>query len=219
MRALVTGATGFLGSSVARVLRAEGHEVRVLARKAANRANLRELDGVEVAEGDLRDRASLGRALEGCDALFHVAASYTLWSRDPNELYESNVGGTKAIMEEALAKGIERVVYTSSVAVLAPPPPGAPPADETAEPVFEKIIGHYKRSKYLAEKEVHALCRRGLKAVVVLPSTPIGPRDIKPTPTGKIVVDFLQGKMPGYVDTGLNIVDVDDCARGHLLAL
>src|SRR5262249_26998788 len=154
---------------------------------------------------------------DGCDALFHVAASYALWTRDPRELYESNVDGTTAILEEALARKIERVVYTSSVAVLRPPLAGEPPADETCEYArFEDIVGHYKRSKYLAEKGVHALCAKGLPARIVLPSTPIGPRDVKPTPTGKIVLDFLRGKMPGYVETGLNVVDVDDCARGHI---
>jgi dihydroflavonol-4-reductase len=220
MKALVTGATGFLGSSVARELLKGGHVVRVLARKASNRRNLVELGEVEVAEGDLRDRPSLARALDGCDALFHVAASYALWTRDPRELYESNVEGTRAILEEALARRIERVVYTSSVAVLRPPAPGEPPADETCEYArFEDIVGHYKRSKYLAEKVVRELCAKGLRAVIVLPSTPIGPRDVKPTPTGKIVLDFLLGKMPGYVQTGLNVVDVEDCARGHLLAL
>jgi dihydroflavonol-4-reductase len=220
VRALVTGATGFVGASVVRELLKDGHSVRVLARKTSNRANLKDLaDRVEVAEGDLRDRASLRRALERCDALFHVAASYSLWARDPAELYESNVWGTRAIMEEALALRIDKVVYTSSVAVLAPPKPGAPPADESAEPVFDQIIGHYKRSKYLADQAVRELCGRGLRAVIVLPSTPIGPRDVKPTPTGKIVLDFLRGKMPGYVETGLNIVDVEDCARGHILAL
>jgi dihydroflavonol-4-reductase len=174
---------------------------------------------LEVVEGDLRDRASLRRALAGCDALFHVAANYTLWARDPRDLYETNVEGTRALLEEALAARTPRVVYTSSVAVLAPPKPGAPPADERSEPVFEEIVGHYKRSKYLAEKAVRALWQRGLPVVIVLPSTPVGPRDIKPTPTGKIVVDFLSGRIPGYVETGLNIIDVEDCAEGHVLAL
>jgi dihydroflavonol-4-reductase len=219
VRALVTGATGFVGASVARELLRDGHEVVALARRGSDRRNLRGLERVEAREGDLRDRASLGRALEGCDALFHVAASYALWTRDPAELYRSNVEGTRAIMEEALARRIPKVVYTSSVAVLAPPAPGAPPADETAEPDPASIIGDYKRSKYLAEREVRALVERGLPAVIVLPSTPIGPRDVKPTPTGKIVLDFLRGRMPGYVDTGLNVVDVEDCARGHILAL
>ncbi len=219
MKALVTGATGFVGASVARELLKDGHSLRVLARRGSNRANLKDLAGVDVAEGDLRDRPALGRALDGCDALFHVAASYSLWARDPRELYASNVEGTKAIMEEALARKIERIVYTSSVAVLAPPNRGEAPSDENHEPVFEEIIGHYKRSKYLADKLVRDMCGRGLRAVIVLPSTPIGPRDVKPTPTGKIVLDFLNGRFRGYIDTGLNIVDVEDCARGHILAL
>lgn len=218
MRALVTGATGFVGASVARALLARGDRVRVLARRAANRKNLDGLD-VEVAEGDLRDRASLRAALEGQEALFHVAASYTLWTRDPRELYETNVEGTRALFEEALAARTPKVVYTSSVAVLAAPGRGAPPADERAEPVFEEIVGDYKRSKFLAEKVVRELCAKGLPCAIVLPSTPIGPRDVKPTPTGKIVVDFLSGRMPGYVETGLNVIDVEDCAQGHLLAL
>jgi dihydroflavonol-4-reductase len=193
--------------------------VRALARRGGDRRNLAGID-VEVFEGDLRDRDSTRRALSGCDALFHVAASYKLWARDPRELYETNVDGTRALLEAALAAGTPRIVYTSSVAVLAPPKPGEPPADERSEPrSVDDVIGHYKKSKYLAEKTVRELCARGLPCVIVLPSTPIGPRDVKPTPTGKIAVDFLAGRMPGYVDTGLNIIDVDDCAEGHVLAL
>ncbi len=226
MRALLTGATGFLGAAVLRVLVADGHAVRALVRPGANRANLGGLpaDALEIVEGDLVDRPSLRRALAGCDALFHVAASYRLWARDPEtEIFRPNVDGTRALMEEALEAGsVRRIVYTSSVAVLAPPKTkdGSPAADEGSEPdSIESVIGPYKRSKYLAEKVVRDLSeRRGLPAVIVLPSTPIGPRDVKPTPTGKIVLDFLNGKMPAYVDTGLNLVDVDDCARGHLLA-
>jgi dihydroflavonol-4-reductase len=218
VRALVTGATGFVGASVARALIAKGARVRALVRAGADRRNLEGID-VEVVPGDLRDRASLRAALAGCDALFHVAASYTLWARDPQDLYRTNVDGTRMLLEEALAAATPRVVYTSSVAVLAPPRAGEPPADERAEPVFEQIVGHYKRSKYLAEKAVRELCAKGLPCTIVLPSTPIGPRDVKPTPTGKIVVDFLAGRMPAYVETGLNVIDVEDCATGHLLAL
>lgn len=219
MHALVTGATGFLGSAVARALLDRGDSVRALARPVANRKNLAGLD-VEIVEGDLRDRASLRRALAGCDALFHVAADYRLWARDPRDLYATNVEGTRALLEEALAAGTPKIVYTSSVAVLRAPGREDAPADERAEPIFAEIVGHYKRSKYLAEKAVLDLCRsRALPCTIVLPSTPIGPRDIKPTPTGKIVVDFLSGRIPGYVDTGLNLIDVDDCARGHILAL
>jgi len=176
---------------------------------------------VEVAEGDLLVGGSLARALSGCDTLLHVAARYTLWERDPRALYEANVEGTRRLMEAALSEGVRDVVYTSSVAVLAPPTPGEPPSTEASEPAsLEAIVGDYKRSKYLAEKVVTKLCgERGLPARIVLPSTPIGPRDVKPTPTGKIVLDYLLGKMPAYLDTGLNLIAVTDCAAGHLLAL
>lgn len=216
MKAFVTGATGFIGASIVRELLRDGHTVRVLARPGSDRANLRGLD-VEVAQGDLRDRASLDRGLCGCDLLFHAAADYRLWTPDPASMYDSNVAGTRNILEAALAAGVSRVVYTSSVGTLGNPGDGAPGAEET--PVgFADMVGDYKKSKFLAEREAEGFLPRGLPLVIVNPSTPVGPRDIKPTPTGKIIVDFLNRKMPAYLDTGLNIIDVEDCARGHLLA-
>jgi len=215
---LLTGATGFVGSAVARALLARGHTVRVLARPGSDRRNLAGLD-VEVAEGDLTDPASLARAADGCRYLLHVAADYRLWVPDPAAMMRANVDGTRALLLAAQAKGVERIVYCSSVAALGLTADGTP-ADETT-PVFpDKIIGVYKKSKYLAEQAVLALVREhGVPAVIVNPSTPVGPRDIKPTPTGKMIRDAATGRMPAYVDTGLNIVHVDDVAEGHLLAL
>lgn len=217
MKALVTGATGFIGSVVARLLLARGDSVRVLARAGADRRNLEGLD-VERVEGDLRDPDSLARACEGIDGLFHVAADYRLWSRDPRELYASNVTGTRNLMEAALHARIPRVVYTSSVATLGILP-GEQPSDEDTPSSLATMVGHYKRSKFLAEETVSELVRtRGLPAVIVNPSTPIGPYDIKPTPTGRVIRDAAAGRIPAYVETGLNIVHVEDVARGHLLA-
>jgi dihydroflavonol-4-reductase len=216
MKAFVTGATGFIGASIARQLLIKGHSVRVLARPDSDRKNLRGLD-VEVSEGDLRDRSSLERGLRGCDLLFHTAADYRLWTSDAASMYDSNVGGTRNILEAALAEGISRVVYTSSVGTLGNPGDGTPGTEAT--PVsFAEMVGHYKKSKFLAEREAESLVPRGLPLVIVNPSTPVGPLDVKPTPTGKIIVDFLNRKMPAYLDTGLNLIDVEDCARGHLLA-
>ena len=214
--ALVTGATGFVGSAVARRLLAEGYAVRVLARPGSDRRNLAGLD-VEVAEGNLTDAASLERACAGCDALFHVAADYRTWAPKPEELYQANVEGSRALMRAALGAGVRRVVYTSSVAVLGIPKDGTP-GDESTPVTVDDMIGHYKRSKFLAEQAVREFLDQGLQLVIVNPSTPIGPRDLKPTPTGRIIVDAASGKMPAYVDTGLNIVHVDDCAEGHWLA-
>jgi dihydroflavonol-4-reductase len=215
---LVTGATGFVGSAVTRQLLARGAEVAVLARKHSDRTNLDGLK-VEVREGDLRDKASLTHACRGCDTLLHIAADYRLWTRDSSELYASNVDGTRNIMEAALEAAVERIVYTSSVATLGINADGTP-GDETTPVSVEDMIGHYKRSKFLAERIVDELVReRGLPAVIVNPSTPVGPRDIKPTPTGRVVRDAAAGRIPAYVDTGLNIAHVDDVARGHLLAL
>lgn len=218
MKILVTGATGFVGSAVARLVAARGRELAVLARAGADRSNLAGLDA-DVREGDLNDPGTLARALVGCDTLFHVAADYRLWTRDPRELYRTNVDGTRAIMHAALAANIDRIVYTSSVATLGNPGDGTP-GNETTPVSVDDMIGHYKRSKFLAERAVDELVTtHELPAVIVNPSTPIGPRDIKPTPTGRVVRDAQAGRLPAYVDTGLNIAHVDDVAAGHLLAL
>jgi len=214
---LVTGASGFVGSALVRKLIAAGHQVRVLLRLASNRRNIEGLP-VEVAPGDLADRRSLESALEGCSALFHAAADYRLWARRPQQIYQSNVAGTVNIMQAALKAGVTRVVYTSSVATLGLHPDGSP-ADEKTPVTLADMIGDYKRSKYLAEAEVkRMIAEQGLPAVIVNPSTPVGPRDIRPTPTGRMVLDAACGRTPAYVDTGLNLVHVDDVAQGHLLA-
>jgi len=214
---LVTGATGFVGAAVARKLVARGESVRVLVRPTSDRRNLEGL-AVEPVEGDLRDRASLARALKGVTALYHVAADYRLWTRNPDELYASNVEGSKAIVEAAAEAGVKRTVYTSSVAVLGINKDATPSNEETPVGLAD-MIGHYKRSKYLAEEAVRALvAAHDLDLVIVNPSTPIGPRDVKPTPTGRMVLDAARGKLPAFVDTGLNVVHVDDVAEGHLLA-
>lgn len=214
---LVTGATGFVGAAVVRRLLAAGHAVRVTARAGSDRRNVEGLD-VDVAEADLTDPASLRRALEGCRALFHVAADYRIWAPDPAAMRRVNVEGTKALMEAALDAGVERVVYTSSVATLGLNADGTP-ADEATPVTFADMIGAYKQSKYLAEEAVRGMIAgRGLPAVIVNPSTPMGPRDVKPTPTGRMIVQAARGKMPAFVDTGLNVVHVDDVAEGHWLA-
>ncbi len=216
-RILVTGATGFIGSAVARCLLARGHDVRVLLRSTSPRENLEDLQ-VEIAVGDLRDPESLSSALRGCDTVFHVAADYRFWAKDPNEIYETNVDGTRAIMRAALEEGVERIVYTSSVATLGATVDGSP-ADEDTPSTLESMIGAYKRSKFLAEKEVSRMAAdRALPAIIVNPAAPVGPRDIKPTPTGKMIRDAAAGRMPAYIETGLNIVHVDDVAEGHCLA-
>jgi dihydroflavonol-4-reductase len=216
MRALVTGATGFVGSAVTRALLAAGWEVRVLARSGSDRINLQGL-AVRVAEGDLNDASSLAPALDGCTALFHVAADYRLGARDPSQLYRTNVEGTRSLLQAARSAAVSRVVYTSSVATVGIPGDGSP-GEETTPVSLENMIGHYKRSKYLAEDVARAAARDGLPVVIVSPSTPVGPGDVKPTPTGQLVRDAAAGRMPAYVDTGLNIVHVDDVAAGHLLA-
>jgi dihydroflavonol-4-reductase len=214
---LVTGASGFVGSAVTRALLAAGHRVRVLLRPGSDRRNVHGLS-VEVAIGDLAEPATLRAALKGCDALFHVAADYRLWARRPQELYTHNVDGTVALMQAARTAGLARIVYTSSVATLGIRPDRRP-ADEDTPVAMANMIGHYKRSKFLAEGAVRRLVREhGLPAVIVNPSTPVGPRDIKPTPTGRMILDATCGRMPAYVDTGLNIVHVDDVAQGHLQA-
>jgi dihydroflavonol-4-reductase len=216
MRALVTGATGFVGAAVARALISTGVEVRALVRPRSDRSNIGGLCA-EVSVGDLTDRASLDRALIGCEAIFHVAADYRLGAPVPQELYQNNVDGTRNLLEAARAAAIKRVVYTSSVATMGLPANGTP-GDEETPVALSDMIGHYKRSKFLAEKIALEAASHGLPVVVVNPSTPIGPGDIKPTPTGRIVLDAARGLTPAYVDTGLNIAHVDDVAAGHLLA-
>ncbi|TPG60609.1 NAD-dependent epimerase/dehydratase family protein [Roseomonas nepalensis] len=214
---LVTGGSGFLGSSVLRALIERGVRARALVRPASPRGNLAGLD-CEIVEGDLLDRASLGAALRGVRHLFHVAADYRLWAPDPGAILRVNVDGTRALMGEALAAGVERVVYTSSVAALKVAGATAP-VDESAPLDPGEAIGAYKRSKTLAERVVEEMVRQeGLPAVIVNPSTPVGPRDIRPTPTGRMILDAARGKIPAFVDTGLNIAHVDDIAAGHLLA-
>jgi len=217
MTSLVTGATGFVGSAVVRALLDAGEVPRVLVRPESDRRNLDGL-GVDLAEGDLRDAASLARACRGCQALFHVAADYRLWVPRPEEIYAANVDGTRALMQAAGAAGVARIVYTSSVATLGLNRDGSP-ADEATPAALADMIGHYKRSKFLAEEVVRGMVTEaGLPAVIVNPSTPIGPRDIKPTPTGRMIVEAARGRIPAFVDTGLNVVHVADVAAGHLLA-
>ena len=216
MKVLVTGATGFLGSAVTRALVHSGAEIRVLVRSSADRSNLQDLP-VQIAVGDLTERVSLDRALAGCNAVYHVAADYRLGTRNPAQLYRNNVDGTHNILEAARHAGVERMVYTSSVATIGLPADGSPGKEDTPVALTD-MVGHYKRSKYLAEELVRDAAHTGLSVVIVNPSTPIGPGDIKPTPTGKIVLDAACGRTPAYVDTGLNVVHVDDVAAGHLLA-
>ncbi len=212
----VTGATGFIGASLARELLENDCEVRALVRPGSDRRNLAGLD-IEFWEGDLLDKDSLANGLAGCDTLFHAAADYRLWTRDPASMYAVNVEGTRSILQAALKKNLSRVVYTSSVGTLGNPGDGTPGTEKT--PVtFADMVGHYKKSKFLAEQVAESFIGQGLPLVIVNPSTPVGALDIKPTPTGKIIVDFLNRKMPAYLDTGLNLIDVQDCAKGHVLA-
>ncbi|HKV06448.1 MAG TPA: hopanoid-associated sugar epimerase [Candidatus Acidoferrales bacterium] len=217
MTTLVTGATGFLGSHVARQLVAAGHSVRVLVRRTSN---LQALEGlaVERVEGDLRDLASLYRAVKGARRVFHIAADYRLWSDNPREIYESNVEGTRRLLEVAAQARVERFVYTSTVATVAVPTIDATLPNEDTPATLDQMIGHYKRSKFQAEMQAIKAAASGVPVVVVNPTTPVGPGDWKPTPTGRIILDFVNGKMPAYVDTGLNVVSVEDAAAGHLLA-
>jgi dihydroflavonol-4-reductase len=217
MLAFVTGATGFLGSHVARVLADNGADMRLLVRSTSNLRNIEGLRADRVL-GDLRDPASLEKAMAGCDVVFHVAADYRLWVRDPNEMYRSNVEGTRAILEAARRNGVRRVVYTSSVATIGFKRNGCP-ANEDSPVSLPDMIGHYKRSKFMAEQLALEAGRAGLEVVVLNPTTPVGDQDVKPTPTGRIVVDFLKRKFPAYVETGLNLVDVRECARGHVTTL
>lgn len=215
-RSLVTGATGFVGANVVRVLLDRGENVRVLARAESDRSNLDGLP-VEVAIGDLRDSDAVRRAVRGCRRVFHVAADYRFWARDPRELYASNVQGTVHVMEACLAEGVERVVHTSTVGTIglsALPPP----CDEATQLAPGQLTSHYKRSKLAAERAALSFAARGLAVVVVNPSAPIGAHDVKPTPTGRVLVDFASGRLPAFVDTGLNVVHVRDVAEGHWLA-
>jgi dihydroflavonol-4-reductase len=217
MTTLVTGATGFVGSHVARQLASAGSPVRILVRQTSD---LRALDGLaaERVIGDLCDPASLHRAIEGVDRVFHVAADYRLWARNPEEIYRSNVEGTRLLLEAAKRAGVERVVYTSTVATVALPTHDGSLPNEQTRATIDQMVGHYKRSKLLAEQEAIKAASAGVPVVIVNPTAPVGPGDWKPTPTGRIILDFLRGKMPAYVDTGLNVVAVEDVAAGHLLA-
>jgi dihydroflavonol-4-reductase len=216
MKTLVTGGTGFVGANVVRALLKRGAEVRALVRPRSDTQNLDSLD-VELVAGDLRDRSSLEAALEGCDTVYHVAAMYTLWARNSREIYDSNVTGTINILEAAGQAGVQKIVYTSSVATIGLPKDGTP-GNEDIPLAPEDMVSDYKRSKYLAEQEVLKHARRGLPVVIVNPSLPVGAWDVKPTPSGQIIVNFLRGKIPAYVDTGLNVVDVEDVAIGHVMA-
>lgn len=218
MRALVTGTSGFVGSAVARRLAADGNEIRVLLRPTSDRRNLEGLDA-EVVEGDLAEPDSLKAAVKGCDAVFHVAADYRIWVPDGGaSMYRANVDGSRDLVRAACDAGVNRFVYTSSVAVLYPSP-GTEVSDETLPSTVDDMVSHYKKSKFLAEEAVMKLVREESAPVVIVnPSAPFGPRDIKPTPTGRIVLDAAKGKMPAYLDTGLNAVHVDDVAEGHILA-
>ncbi|GJL71866.1 MAG: NAD-dependent dehydratase [Nitrosomonas sp.] len=218
MRSLVTGASGFLGSAVMHCLLNAGHEVRVLVRPESNRHNLENLP-IQIFEGDLRDTLSLKHAVVGCDYLFHVAADYRFWVPDPKTMYDINVIGTQDLVRVAMEAGVTRIVYTSSVATLGFNHDGTP-ANEKTPSSLDTVNGHYKRSKFLAEQAVQQLTHtHNLPVIIVNPSTPIGPRDVRPTPTGRMVLDTVLGKMPAYINTGLNIAHVDDIAHGHLLAL
>jgi dihydroflavonol-4-reductase len=217
MKALVTGASGFIGGAVVRALVASGVHVRITARPGND---MRHLTGVtmERVEGDLRNKESLLRALDGCGQLYHVAAHYALWAKDPSIFYDVNVAGTRNLLEAAREAGIERTVYCSTIGAIGLPPGGGL-GTETTPVSLDQMAGHYKRSKYLAEQEVLKLAREGLPVVIVNPSAPVGAGDVKPTPTGQVIVDFMRGRMPAYIETGMNLVDVDDVAAGHLLAM
>ena len=214
MTTLVTGAAGFLGSRVARQLVARGEDVRVLMRASSTNRAIADLS-LEYVTGDLRDPASLDRAMKGVKRVFHVAADYRLWAKRSQDIYDSNVGGTKNLLEAARRAAVEQLIYTSTVATIAVDRPQLP--NEFTDAKLEEMVGHYKRSKWMAEREALAAAKSGLPVIVAMPTTPVGPWDWKPTPTGKIILDFLNGKMPGYVETGLNFVGVEECAAGHLL--
>jgi dihydroflavonol-4-reductase len=214
MTTLVTGAAGFLGSHVTRQLVARGEDVRVLLRASSSNRAISDLP-LEYVTGDLRDAASLERAMKGVQRVFHVAADYRLWAKRKQDIYDSNVGGTKNLLAAAKAAGVTQLIYTSTVATIAVDRPELP--NELTDARLEEMVGHYKRSKWMAEQEALKAVKEGLPVIVAMPTTPVGPWDWKPTPTGKIILDFLNGKMPGYVETGLNFVGVEECAAGHLL--
>jgi len=213
-KTLVTGAAGFLGSHLTRQLIARGTDVRVLLRPSSSNRAIADLP-LEYITGDLRDATSLDRAMLGVQRVFHVAADYRLWSKRSQDIYDSNVGGTRNLLEAAGRVGVEQFIYTSTVATIAVDRPEHP--NEFTDAKLDEMVGHYKRSKWLAEKEVLDAAKQGFPAMVAMPTTPVGPWDWKPTPTGKIILDFLNGKMPGYVETGLNFVGAEDCAAGHIL--
>lgn len=213
---LVTGATGFIGSHVVRQLLLRGDRVRILARNSSRKSNI-EAFGCEIAIGDLKDSTSLLRCVQGCGRVYHVAADYRLWARNPQDIYDSNVGGTRNLLSACCEAGVEKVIYTSSVGTIGMKKDGLP-ADEDTPVKLDDMIGHYKRSKFMAEQVALEFANSGLPVIIVNPTTPIGAADIKPTPTGKIILDFIKGRMPAFVDTGLNLVAVEDVARGHLLA-
>jgi dihydroflavonol-4-reductase len=217
MLAFVTGATGFVGSHIARLLAEQGADLRLLVRASSNTKNVSDLKA-DLVQGDLRNPATLEKAISGCETVFHVAADYRLWVRDPEQMYRANVDGTRAILDAARKIGVRRVVYTSSVATMGFTSNGHP-ANEASPVLLDNMIGPYKRSKFMAEQVAIEAARSGVDVVIVNPTTPVGDGDIKPTPTGRIVVDFLKKKFPAYVDTGLNLVDVTECARGHIAAL
>src|ERR1700676_3088684 len=214
MTTLVTGAAGFLGSHVTRQLVARGESVRVLMRASSTNRAIADLP-LEYVTGGLGDATSLERAMQGVDRVFHVAADYRLWARKSQEIYDSNVGGTKNLLDAARRAGVKQLIYTSTVATIAVDRPELP--SESTDSKLEEMVGHYKRSKWMAEQEALGAARAGMPVIIAMPTTPVGPWDWKPTPTGKIILDFLNGRMPGYVETGLNFVGVEECAAGHLL--
>jgi dihydroflavonol-4-reductase len=213
---LVTGATGFVGSHVVRQLLLRGDRVRILARNSSRKSNV-ESFGCEIVIGDLKDAASLMRCIQGCGRVYHVAADYRLWARNPQDIYDNNVGGTRNLLSACCEAGIEKVIYTSTVGTIGMRNDGVP-ADEDSPVKLDDMIGHYKRSKFMAEQVAIEFAASGLPVIIVNPTTPVGAGDIKPTPTGKIIQDFIRGRLPAYVETGLNLVGVADVARGHLLA-
>ena len=216
MKVLVTGATGFIGGNVARVLQARGHEVRAFVRPGSSTLTL-DGTGIQTAQGDVRDRESVAEALRGCNGVVHCAALYSFWTPEPRVMHEINVEGTTVVLGEALRAGVVACVYTSTVSTVGIPRGGT--GNEEVQPGRRDLVGHYKRSKYLAEREALELARKGLPVVVVNPTTPVGPWDVKPTPTGRMVLDFMRGRIPVYIDAGMNMVDVEDVATGHALAL